>query len=335
MASIADKFAHKEVFVTGGAGFVGSHIVDRLLLYGARVTVYDNFSTGREEFLGSALPHITLIRDDLLNVEKLTRSMLNMSFVFHIAANADISKNELDPTKCFYQNTVATQNVLEAMRLNGVREIAFASTGSVYDEGSVVPTPEDVHIGMQSSPYGASKMAGEVLIQAYSSMFDMQAHIFRFVSLLGKRYTHGHIFDFYKQLRADPTRLTVRGNGKQNKSYLLIDDCVDAMFFALENSSRDVDAAGNPKKVHTFNLGTPESCLLNDSISYITSHLGVSPVISYTGGDRGWKGDVPFIFLDTKRINDLGWKPRATIREAVVETVKFIDENRWVLERGK
>src|SRR3954453_8041654 len=287
-------------FVTGGAGFIGSTLVDRLLALGYPVTAYDNFSTGQRRFLELALPHpnFTLVEGDTLDAAALTRAMAGSDTVFHLAAHADVRFGTEHPRKDLEQNTIATFNVLEAMRANGVKRIAFSSTGSVYGEAQVIPTPEDAPFPVQTSLYGASKLAGEGLIQAYCEGFGFHVWIFRFVSILGERYTHGHVFDFYKSLRADPTRLRVLGSGQQRKSYLYVQDCIDAILLALTRASG---------KVNTFNLGTDEYCCVNDSIRWITEHLGIRPELEYTGGDRGWIGDNPFIFLDTARVRALGW----------------------------
>jgi UDP-glucose 4-epimerase len=209
------------------------------------------------------------------------------------------------------------------MRINGVRRIAFSSTGSIYGEAAVIPTPEDAPFPIQTSLYGASKLAAEGLIAAYCESFDIQAWIFRFVSILGERYTHGHVFDFYKQLRSDPKTLRVLGDGKQRKSYLYVQDCVDAMLCAMQKST---------DRVNVFNLGVDSFIEVNDSIRWISEALGVAPEIQYSGGDRGWIGDNPFIFLDTAKIRALGWQPRLSIREGIFKTVDFLRANEWVLE---
>jgi UDP-glucose 4-epimerase len=313
-------------FVTGGAGFIGSTLVDRLLRDGHTVVAFDNFSTGQERFLEQAAsrPAFTLVHGDTLDLAALTAAMRGADVVFHLAANADVRFGTDHPRRDLEQNTIATYNVLEAMRANGVARIAFSSTGSIYGEAAVIPTPEDAPFPVQTSLYGASKLAGEGLIQAYCEGFGFQAWIFRFVSILGDRYTHGHVFDFYKKLTADPRRLAVLGNGRQRKSYLDVDDCIDAILTAL----RLADA-----RVNIFNLGTDEYCELNDSIGWITGHLGLTPALEYTGGERGWIGDNPFIFLDTARIRALGWRPRLTIRAAVVRTLDYLARNEWVLAR--
>jgi UDP-glucose 4-epimerase len=311
--------------VTGCAGFIGSTLVDRLLGDGFKVIGIDNFSTGQRRFLDGALAHprFQLSEIDLLDLDSLKRAFVGGDRVFHLAANADVRFGTMHPRKDLEQNTIATYNVLEAMRLNGIKKIAFSSTGSVYGEAVVVPTPEDGPFPIQTSLYGASKAAGEGQIAAYCEGFGLQAFIFRFVSILGERYTHGHVFDFYQKLKTDPTCLPVLGNGKQRKSYLYVQDCVDAILLAMDRAK---------DKVNIFNLGVDGYCEVNDSIGWICAELGVTPSIKYTGGERGWIGDNPFIFLETKRIQALGWSPKVGIQEGVIKTVQYLRENEWVFE---
>ena len=313
-------------FITGGAGYIGSHLADRLLEEGNHVTVFDNFSTGQHRFLQQAntSEKFKLIKGDLLDKNDLQKAMSNHDFIFHLAANADVRFGTEHPSKDLEQNTIVTHNVLEAMRSQGIKKILFSSTGSVYGEASVFPTPEESPSPVQTSFYAASKLAGEGLITAYCEGFGFQSWIFRFVSILGERYTHGHVFDFYKILKADPSRLKVLGNGKQRKSYLYIQDCIDALLLAIEKSR---------EKVNIFNLGVDDYCEVNDSIRWICKELGVTPVLEYSGSERGWIGDNPFIFLDTKRIQSLGWKPKFCIRDGVLKTVEYLKENEWVFQR--
>ncbi len=314
-----------KVLVTGAAGFIGSNLVDRLLRDGHEVVGFDNFSTGQERFLESARPSsgFRLVQSDTLDLAALTEAAAGCDTVFHLAANADVRFGLEHPKKDVEQNTLATFNVLEAMRANGVKRIAFSSTGSVYGEAEIIPTPEDAPFPVQTSLYGASKVAGECLIQAYCEGFGFEGYIFRFVSILGERYSHGHVFDFYKSLRANANELRVLGNGKQRKSYLYIQDCIDAILLAMSHPTR---------KVHVYNLGTDEYCQVNDSIGWICEALGVSPRLDYTGGDRGWVGDNPFIFLDCARIRALGWTPKVSIREGIVRTLEYLRANPWLLE---
>ena len=312
-------------FITGCAGFIGSTLADRLLADGHNVTGYDNFSTGQERFLDLARqsPAFQIVRGDTLDLPALTQAMQGADLVFHFAANADVRFGTEHPRRDLEQNTIATFNVLEAMRANGIKKIAFSSTGSIYGEPSVFPTPEGAPFPVQTSLYGASKLAGEGLIQAYCEGFGFRGYIFRFVSILGERYTHGHVFDFYKRLRDNPHELHVLGNGKQRKSYLYIQDCIDAMLIAVEKGLDNINI---------FNLGTDEYCQVDDSIGWITGQLGESPRLVYGGGERGWIGDSPFIFLDCKKIRSLGWKPKLSIREGVIKTVEYLQATPWVLE---
>jgi UDP-glucose 4-epimerase len=310
-------------FVTGAAGFIGSNFVDRLLSEGEFVTGYDNLSTGMPEFIASATKHrrFTFIQGDLLDARALTEAMRGARRVVHLAANADVRFGLDHPRKDLEQNTIATFNVLEAMRANGVREIAFASTGSIYGEATVVPTPEDAPFPVQTSLYGASKLACEGMIAAYAEGYGIKARIFRFVSILGRRYSHGHVFDFMKQLARNPTRLHILGDGRQHKSYLHVDDCIEAMLLA---------ASTGDERIAIFNLGTNEACQVLDSVDWIAGRLGLTPQLSFSGGRQGWIGDNPLIYLNTSRIRGLGWQPKKTIREAVGLTVDWLAANPWV-----
>jgi UDP-glucose 4-epimerase len=312
-------------FVTGGAGFIGSHLVDRLLELGHDVTGYDNLSTGHRSFLKSAAqsPRFRLVEGDTLDQDRLTESLAGSDVVIHLAANADVRFGVDHPRKDLDQNTIATFNVLEAMRANAVRRIVFSSTGSIYGDSAVFPTPEDAPFPVQTSLYGASKLAGEGLIQAFCEGFGFEGYIFRFVSILGERYSHGHVFDFYRSLRANPRELRVLGNGHQRKSYLYVQDCIDAMLLTIGTAQAPVTI---------LNLGTDEYCQVNDSIRWICEHLNLSPEIQYSGGDRGWVGDNPFIFLDCGRMRAFGWKPKLTIREGIVRTLAYLEKNRFLLD---
>ena len=309
-----------KALVTGAAGFIGSSLTDRLLAEGHQVVGFDNFSTGREAFLEDARrsPRFELVRGDLLDSAALAHAVRDCDIVFHLAANADVRFGLQDPRRDLQQNTIGTANVLEAMREAGARRIVFPSTGSVYGEPSVFPTPEDAPFPVQTSLYAASKLAAEAMISAYCEGYGFQAHIFRFVSILGERYTHGHVVDFYKQLIEHPERLDVLGDGKQRKSYLYVQDCVEAILLALRKATAPVNI---------LNLGTDEYATVDDSISWIAARLGLSPERRYAGGVRGWVGDSPFIFLDCSRIRALGWKPALSIREAVIRTVEYLQRN--------
>jgi len=310
--------------ITGGAGFIGSNLADRLIALGVEVVIVDDFRTGRREFLADALsrPGVRLVEADVLDRPALEEAFSGCDWVFHLQANADVRHGLEHPLHDLEQNTISTSNVLEAMRATGVSRIAFSSTGSVYGEPEVFPTPEGAPFPIQTSLYGASKLAGEGLIAAYAAGYDFTGLIFRFVSILGERYTHGHVFDFYCALKSDPTRLRVLGDGRQEKSYLYVQDCIAAILRAAEHH------AGEPG-AHVYNLGTDETIVVDESVAIITAQLGVKPEIEHTGGRRGWIGDSPLIHLDTTRIRSLGWKPELTIGEAVVRTVQWLSANEY------
>jgi len=305
--------------VTGAAGFIGSTVIDRLLQKGHSVVGVDNFSTGRREFLTAALTskQFRMAELDLLKPEALLAVVTeDIDWVIHLAANADVRDGLKHPRKDLEQNTIVTSNVLEAMRAKKIKRMAFSSTGSVYGEAATIPTPENCPFPVQTSLYGASKLAAEGMMAAYAEGYGMQSVVFRFVSILGERYTHGHVYDFVKQLKEHPDRLTILGDGKQRKSYLYTQDCVDAI-------ERIVTA---PFKAgfDVFNLGTDEYVTVNESVAVICETLQVKPRLEYTGGDRGWVGDNPFIFLDCARMRATGWKPQVSIRDAVRRTVHYL-----------
>jgi len=320
----------KKAFVTGAAGFIGSSLVDRLLADGVSVVGWDNMSTGQERFLENARAskRFTFVHGDNLDLAALAGAMEGSDFVFHLAANADVRFGTEHTRRDLEQNTIATYNVLESMRLKGIKRIAFSSTGSTYGEAEVIPTPETAPFPVQTSLYGASKVAGEGLISAYCEGFGFEGYIFRFVSILGERYTHGHVFDFYKQLLEHPGSLRILGDGLQRKSYLYIQDCVDAILHVVTKQT----ALEAKHRTQVYNLGTAEYVQVNDSVGYICRALGLKPELEYTGGNRGWIGDNPFIFLDTAKIRATGWAPKLTIEQGIVRTLRWLESNSWVYE---
>lgn len=321
------------IFLTGVAGFIGSNFADRLLSQGKCVVGWDNFSTGQRKFLEGALQHknFKLIEGDNLDLPALTKAMAGCDTVIHFAANADVRFGLEHPSKDLQQNTVATFNVLEAMRANGIRRIAFSSTGSVYGEAEKIPTPENAAFPVQTSLYAASKVAGEGMIASYCEGFKFEGYIFRFVSILGERYTHGHVFDFYRQLREHPDYLKVLGDGTQRKSYLYVQDCVNAVLHVMIQGTAKSAKHG----VEIYNLGTAEYVEVKDSIRYICKELGVQPRLEFAGGKRGWIGDNPFIFLDTQKIQSTGWKTSLTIEQGIVRTLGWLQQNQWVYQNRK
>jgi UDP-glucose 4-epimerase len=312
--------------VTGGGGFIGSHIAERLLADEAEVVVYDNFSTGQRRFVEALgdKDGATIVEGDVLDRELLSRTLAGCDVVFHMAANADVRFGLEDPGRDFRQNAQATYEVLEAMRANGVRRIVFASSGSVYGEPEVFPTPEHAPFPVQTSPYGASKLAAEGLIEAYCEGYGFTGIILRFVSVLGERYTHGHLYDFYKSLREDPSSLTVLGNGEQRKSYIYVGDTIDGIGLLVDRHQEP--------GAWIYNIGTDEVTTVDWSVRTICEHLGVEPEIVHTGGERGWIGDSPLIHLDCSRLRGLGWAPSHTIAEAVDRTLHWFDDNEWVFD---
>jgi UDP-glucose 4-epimerase len=309
--------------VTGAAGFIGSNLVDRLINDGHCVLGIDNLSTGRIEFLKKSLAseRFTFLEGDITNKEFLEASFKGWDFVYHLAANADVRFGLNHPYKDIEQNTIGTFNVLEAMRANNIFKIGFSSTGSVYGESSQIPTLENAPFPIQTSLYGSSKLSGEALITSYCEGYKFEANIFRFVGILGERYTHGHIYDFYQKLKRDPSQLEILGDGKQRKSYLYVQDCVEAMLTAEEKMLDNINI---------YNLGVDSYCEVMDSVEIICNELKISPELRFTGGERGWVGDNPFIFLETSKIRSLGWTPKLSIQEGVIKTINYLRENEWV-----
>jgi UDP-glucose 4-epimerase len=314
----------KRACITGGAGFIGSNLADRLSDRGVEVAIIDDFSTGRREFLAglASAANVTLVEGDVLDTRALQEAVDGCDWVFHLQANADLRGGLEHPRRDLEQNTIATANVLEAMRARDVSQIVFASTGSVYGEPEIFPTPENAPFPVQTSLYAASKLAGEALISAYGAGFGLTGVICRFVSVLGERYTHGHVFDFYRALKRDPTYLRVLGDGRQEKSYLYVGDCVSALLAAVERHEGD-------RGTHIYNLGTDETLLVDESVAIIAEHLSLSPTVEHTGGRRGWVGDSPLIRLDTTRVRGLGWRPGLTIEQALVRTLEWLDANEY------
>ena len=302
----------RSILVTGGAGFIGSHLVDRLI-DSNRVTVLDNFSSGKREFIEDHLnkPNFTLIEGDLLNPTAIEAALEGIDLVFHLAANPDVKGGAEDTKTHLHQNVVATYNLLDAMRETGVSKIAFASTSTVYGEARIVPTPEDYGPLLPISLYGASKLACEALICAFCGTFDMRSWIFRFANIVGERGTHGVIVDLIRKLEMDGSQLEILGSGRQRKSYLLVDDCVDAMIFAIAHST---------DRVNVFNVGSNDSVDVTEIADVIVEKMNLSGVkYRYTGGieGRGWRGDVKTMLLSTEAMENLGWRPRHNSRESI------------------
>ena len=303
--------------VTGGAGFIGSHLVDRLANEGyEKVTVYDNFSSGREDFIQhhAGKGYFKLVRADLLDGDVIDRELKEgYDVVFHLAAIPDVRLGEKMP-EISKIDILATYNLLDAMRKRDVKNIVFSSSSTVYGEAPPVPLKEDYGPLLPISVYGAAKLACEALISSFCHTFDMKGWIFRFANVVGSRSTHGVIFDFIKKLRKNPKELEILGNGKQKKSYLYISDCIDGMLFGFERSS---------DQINLFNLGTEGATEVNDIAKMVVEEMGLKDVkFRYTGGDRGWKGDVPRFQFNIGKIKSLGWKPKYESDEAVRRAIR-------------
>ena len=323
-----NNLKNKKIIVTGCAGFIGSNLVDKLLKYKNSIIGIDNLSTGKKKFIEKALKNkkFKFVKCDLANLKKIKKIIRKVDIVFHFAANADVRRGPDHTHKDLEQNTIVTYNVFEAMKINNIKNIVFCSTGSVYGEPKRFPTPENDTFPIQTSFYGASKLAGEALIQAYCEAFNFKSWIFRFVSILGERYTHGHVYDFVEQLKLNPKKLKVLGDGSQKKSYLHVEDCITAITIAIHKSN---------KRVNIFNLGTNEFITVKDSIKVICNTLYTQPKLYFSGGIRGWIGDSPFIYLNNKKIRSLGWKPKFSIKESLKQTTLYLNRNSWVFKKRK
>ena len=319
------EFILKTCVITGCAGFIGSNLCDFLLSKNWVVKGIDNLVTGKIEFINNALENknFTFYEEDLLTTNKLNKIFENTDFVFHFAANADVRFGIDNPYRDFRQNTEVTLRILEAMKDCNVPNIVFSSTGSVYGEASVIPTPENHPFPIQTSMYGTSKVAAEGFITSFSEAYGIKSWIFRFVSILGERYSHGHVYDFIYKLQKDPHNIEILGDGNQRKSYLNVKDCILAINHAI-NSDANL--------VNIYNLGTDDYCKVDESLTWICQELNLNPKRSYTGGERGWIGDNPFIYLDTNKIKSLGWAPKSNIKQSIIETVQYLIKNQWVFD---
>lgn len=313
-------------FIVGGAGFIGSHFIDRLLCDDAvqQVTVYDNFSSGREWHLEGHHndERLRVIRGEVGDLPSLTAAMKGHEVLIHLASNPDIARAATEPEVDFYQGTVLTNNVLEAMRRAAVPRILYASGSGVYGDIGSVEAWEDYGPLIPVSTYGASKLAGEVLISSYCYMFGLTARIFRFGNVVGPRQTHGVGFDFVRRLNADPTQLSILGNGRQSKSYIHVHDVVSAVLLANVKE---------PTSFKAFNVATGDYITVTEiaDLAVEVLNLHSRPIYHYSGGDRGWKGDVPIVRLNTDRIQSLGWKCERNCREALrASLISLLEDER-------
>jgi len=306
----------KRILVTGGAGFIGSHLVDKLISNSNQVVVFDNLSSGSLKNLEhlKSNKNFSFIKGDLLKTEDIEKSLKDVSKVYHIAANPDVRIGEVDTKTHFEQNIVASYNLLEAMRKNDIKKIIFTSTSTVYGDAKIIPTPEE-YPTMPISTYGASKLAVEGMLSSYCHTFGMKAISFRFANVIGSRSDHGVIIDFIKKLKNNPKELEILGDGTQNKSYIYIDDCIEGMLFGEEKAKNDFEI---------FNLGSEDKITVKEIADLVSNGLGLKNVkYKFTGGydGRGWKGDVKFMQLSIEKIKKLGWKPKYSSNEAVKKAI--------------
>ncbi len=315
-------------FITGGAGFIGSHMVDALISGNHTVTVYDNLTSGKIEFIEHHFDNerFRFIKGDLLDIESVKHEIAGTDVVIHLAANPDARLGIENTALDLYQETIATYNVLESMRINNIKKIIFSSSGTVYGETPVIPLPENYGPVLPISLYGAGKLASEGLISAFCNTFNMQAWIFRFANIVGGRAAHGVIFDFINKLRNNPDELEILGDGNQEKPYLYVEDCADGILFCFKNSN---------DTVNLINLGCTDSTNVKKIAKMVVNEMGLKDArFRYTGGDRGWPGDVPQVRFDINKLEKLGWKPRYTSDQAVLKTVRnILKEIGWECKR--
>jgi len=306
-----------KVFVTGGAGFIGSHIVDRLMDNGNSVTVYDNLSSGKKEFIKhhSENNKFTFIEADLIDIEKITESIDGHDVVFHIAANPDVRMGAQQPNIA-KKDILGTYNLLDAMRENDIKKILFSSSSVIYGETPPFPLSEDYGPLLPISVYGAAKLAAEGLISSFCHTFDMNCWVYRFANVVGERGTHGVIVDFINKLRKNPNEIEILGDGKQKKPYLDVKDTVDGMFFGFEHSN---------EQINLFNLGCDTTTEVTRIAELVVEEMGLQNVtFKYTGGKRGWKGDVPQFQFNVEKIGKLGWKAKYSSDEVIKKAIRDV-----------
>jgi len=307
-----------KAFVTGGAGFIGSHLADKLLNRGDFVTSFDNLSSGKREFFKQHLnnDNFRFVEADLLDLDNVKKEIKGHDVIFHIAANPFVRLGEKQTRLDLEQGPIATYNILESMRLNEINKIVFSSSSVVYAETPKIAIPETYGPTLPISLYGAGKLAAEGLISAFCGTFDFQAWIYRFANVVGTRGTHGVIVDFVEKLRKNPKELEILGDGKQQKPYLHVSDIVDGIIFGLDHSN---------DQINLFNLGCDSNTTVTRIAEMVVEEMGLKDVkFNYTGGKRGWAGDVPRFQLDISKINKLGWKESNTSDEAVRKAIREV-----------
>jgi len=303
-------------FIAGGAGFIGSHMTVALLDEpAATVTIYDNFSSGRRWHLGAAAdnPRVSLVQGDLKDLPALTEAMHGHDHVYHFASNPDIARAATQPDIDFWEGTYLTQNVLEAMRVGGVPRLTYASGSGIYGDTGTTPVHEDYAPLLPISTYGASKLACEALICAYCHMFDLRALAFRFANVVGPHQTHGVAYDFIRRLLKEPSHLAILGDGSQSKSYVHVSDVVAAMRWVARDGWQGFDY---------FNVATEDYITVREIADLVVERLGLRDVeYRFSGGNRGWKGDVPVVRFDTRKLRERGWRNQLTSRGALRDSI--------------
>lgn len=306
----------KKILLVGGAGFIGSHCLDRLIVDESNiVTVLDNFKTGREWHIDRYRnhPRVTIIRGDVKDLDMLSKAMRGQSTVYHLAANADISSASSEPSVDFWEGSYLTQNVLEAMRLCGATRIVYTSGSGVYGDNGFEPVSEKTVLSLPISPYGASKLASEAMISAYVHLFAFEAIIFRLANVVGPRQTHGVAYDFVLRLLEDPRELLIYGDGTQTKSYLYIDDVIDAIVRCDGKAFNGIEV---------FNVSPEDSISVEEIARMVVRSLGLHDVkFNHTGGKRGWKGDIPVVCFNSNKIRETGWKNQYTSEQALQKAI--------------
>jgi UDP-glucose 4-epimerase len=312
----------RSVLVTGGCGFIGSHLVDALIAKGNDVTVLDNLSSSTLEYIRPHMENekLRFVKGDVRDFNVVSRLCSSKDAVFHFAAQPDVRLSLNQPLIDFDINVRGTLNILEGMKRNEVPLMVLASTSTVYGQANIIPTPENYPIGPISN-YGASKSASEVYMMAFSSCYKMSCVSLRYANIFGPRSTHGVVHDFFEKLIKDPRKLEILGDGKQMKSYLYITDCIEASLLAGEKATQGEFSA--------FNIGSAEQLESNEIAKIVIDKLGISSIeLTYTGGKQGWVGDVTDMLLDTKKIRDLGWQPKVDVREGIRRYVTWLKQ-RW------
>lgn len=302
----------KRILITGGAGFIGSHLVDRLRNEN-EVIVYDNFSNA---VIGERRENVAYFEGDILDQDALVEKTKGIDLIFHFAAAPSVKESSENPLRTFEQNVWGTMNVLEAGRKNNVPRLIFASTSTVYGEAEI-PTLESASLEPISN-YGASKAACEMYFKSYSSMYGIKSIVLRYANIFGDRGNRGVMHDFFHKLKENPGKLEILGNGEQNKSYLYIDDCIDATLTALKTR----------EQFDAFNIGSEEQITVNQIAEVISEEMDLNPDFEYTGGRRGWKGDVPEMLLDISKIKSFGWNPQFSTEEGIRRYIRWLEKSR-------